>query len=420
MHAFQHVRAASLFADGRHRSRTLGGVCPHRAHIEAGVPDMAWVTVRRADDGKRRYQGRYRDASGAKRTVGTFATEKAAMQAAVRAEIALSEGTWIDPRAGRLTFKEYAQNIWLPSRHLEVTTYAAYASNLRIHFVPFFGDYPIARIMPAMVQAWVNQAGKPTTVAGSERKGLSARSIVKYHVMLHSIFARAVTDRLIPFNPCAATDLPKVIAARSRTLTPDEYSRLLAQIPPRFTVMVMTAIETGLRWGELVALRPQHIDTSARTITVQETIIEVSAKDSPTGQRMLVKPYPKDDEIRTITVSQDLIDALTARATDLGLGPDNLLFPSRETAGGQPLSRATFNTRYWRPAVKASSIDFPVRMHDLRHAHASWLLAGGADLRSVMARMGHAQIQTTQKYLHTLDDADHRALAAFQAVKTRG
>ncbi|GEN81608.1 hypothetical protein N867_15280 [Actinotalea fermentans ATCC 43279 = JCM 9966 = DSM 3133] len=48
-------------------------------------------------------------------------------------------------------------------------------------------------------------------------------------------------------------------------------------------------------------------------------------------------------------------------------------------------------------------------MHDLRHAHASWLLAGGADLRSVMARMGHAQIQTTQKYLHTLDDADQRA-----------
>ena len=64
---------------------------------------MAWVTVRRAEDGKRRYQGRYRDASGAKRTVGTFGTDKAAMQAAVRAEIALAEGTWIDPRAGRIT-----------------------------------------------------------------------------------------------------------------------------------------------------------------------------------------------------------------------------------------------------------------------------------------------------------------------------
>ena len=60
---------------------------------------------------------------------------------------------------------------------------------------------------------------------------------------------------------------------------------------------------------------------------------------------------------------------------------------------------------------------FPVRVHDLRHAHASWLLAGGADLKSVMERMGHAQIMTTQKYLHTLPDADDKALAAFQSVR---
>jgi len=358
---------------------------------------MAWVTVRRGEDGKKRYQGRYRDASGAKRTVGTFGTEKAAMQAAVRAEIALADGTWIDPRAGRITFKNYAQDVWLPARHLEVTTQAAYASNLRIHFIPFFGHYPLARIMPTTVQEWVNQAGKPRQVDGKTRKGLAARSIVKYHVMLHSIFARAVSDRLITFNPCEATDLPKVITTRTRTLTPDEYTKLLTQIPPRFTPMVMTAIETGLRWGELVALRPRHIDARARTVTVQETIVEVSTKDSPTGQRMIVKPYPKDDEPRTLAVSQGLIDTLTARVDELGLGPGDLLFPSRETAAGQPLSRATFNTRYWRPAVQRSGINFNVRMHDLRHAHASWLLAGGADLLSVMQRMGHAQCQRRPK-----------------------
>ena len=66
---------------------------------------------------------------------------------------------------------------------------------------------------------------------------------------------------------------------------------------------------------------------------MQETIVEVSAKDSPTGQRMLVKPYPKDDESRTLAVSQELLDVLTARIRGLGLEPDDLLFPSRETAG---------------------------------------------------------------------------------------
>ena len=75
---------------------------------------------------------------------------------------------------------------------------------------------------------------------------------------------------------------------------------------------------------------------------------------------MLTNPYPKDNEART-----------------LGL-----------------------------PAIKASGVGFDVRVHDLRHAHASWPLAGGSDLRSVMDRMGHAQITTTQKYLHTLPDTD--------------
>lgn len=84
------------------------------------VVAVAWVTVRRSGDGKKRYQGRYRDAAGgAKRTVGTFSTEKAAMRAAVHAEIALAEGTWIDPRSGRITFRDFAERVWLPSRHVE-------------------------------------------------------------------------------------------------------------------------------------------------------------------------------------------------------------------------------------------------------------------------------------------------------------
>jgi site-specific recombinase XerD len=63
-------------------------------------------------------------------------------------------------------------------------------------------------------------------------------------------------------------------------------------------------------------------------------------------------------------------------------------------------------------------VDFDVRVHDLRHAHASWLLAGGSDLKSVMDRMGHAQITTTQKYLHSLPDADAKNLDALN--RTRG
>ena len=371
---------------------------------------MGWV-IRRVDHrGAIRYTGMYRDPEGRTRSAGTHSTETAALKSAHAGEERVRRSEWLDPGAGKITFAQYAQEVWLPSRHLEVSTRAGYASYLRNHFVPYFGSIQLGKISPSGVQGWVSIAAEG---------GLSPRSIVKYHTMLHSVFARAVRDRLIAFNPCAETELPKVVLKKTRILTPAEFELVLAEIPDRFHVLVLTAIETGLRWGELAALRPRHIDFLRRTITVQETIVEVSRKDSPTGKRMIIKPYPKDDEPRTLRVSPALLESIRARIAALDLGRDDLLFPSSEHAGGDPLSRATFNTRYWRPAVARAGIDFPVRMHDLRHAHASWLLAGGADLAAVMERLGHAQIMTTQKYLHTLPDADDKALAAFQAVRGR-
>ena len=96
---------------------------------------------------------------------------------------------------------------------------------------------------------------------------------------------------------------------------------------------------------------------------------------------MLTKPYPKDNEARTMAIPADLAGQLTDWITTRRLGPDGLLFATRD---GTPLSRNTFRTRVWLPAVKNSGVDFDVRVHDLRHAHASWLLAGGSDLKSVM------------------------------------
>ena len=171
----------------------------------------------------------------------------------------------------------------------------------------------------------------------------------------------------------------------------------------------------GLRWGELVALKPRHIDFLRRTLTVEETIVEVS-KNSPTGHRYVVKPYPKDNEPRTFGVRQAWLDAIAAHIEAKAIGRDDLLFPTKV---GTPISRNTFRTRIWLPAVKASGVGFNVRVHDLRHAHASWLLAGGADLKSVMDRMGHTQIQTTQKYLHTLPDTDQRNLDALTRTQGR-
>ncbi len=370
---------------------------------------MASVTKRDRAAGPR-YTAMYRDGSGRQRSAGTFTSRREADKAGRQAENKLEQGTWVDPVSGKMTFTSYVEKVWWPSRQIEASTKAGYRSYLDRHFLPFFGHLPMADILPSTVQAWVTQA---------VQSGLSPRSVVKYHVMLHGVFKRAVRDRVIAYNPSTDTELPKVVKKKRRIVTPEEFEVLLAHMPDRYQLMLLTEIETGLRWGELVALRPRHIDPVRCSITVEETIVEVPRKVSPTGERMLLKPYPKDDEPRTLTVSSELLDLIDERIQTLGLSRDDLLFPSTDSKGGRPLSRNTFRTRVWLPALKESGLEFGVRMHDLRHAHASWLLAGGADLKAVMERLGHSQIQTTQQYLHMLPEADQQAFAAFQRVRER-
>nr|WP_232326709.1 tyrosine-type recombinase/integrase [Microbispora sp. ATCC PTA-5024] len=84
------------------------------------------------------------------------------------------------------------------------------------------------------------------------------------------------------------------------------------------------------------------------------------------------------------------------------------------------ISRDWFRKQIWIPALESAGLQIHVRMHGLRHAHASWLLAGGADLQVVKERLGHASISTTEKYLHTLPDADETALDAFTRIRARG
>jgi integrase len=361
--------------------------------------------------GGTKYLAGYTDPTGAQRSAGTFRNRSDAERAGHAAERKVSDGTWLDRTAGKVLFADYVEQSWWPSlHHLELTTKAAYRSNLDAHFLPYFGAYPMSAITPSVVQGWVNQA---------VQNKLSPRSIRKYHTLLHSLFKAAVRDRVIAYNPCEASSLPKVIKSRREPISPEQFEKLLTAIPEQHRALLLVGIETGMRWGELAALRPRHLDVINQRIVVAETIVEISKKDSPTGQRYTVKPYPKNDQHRLIKITPELTALLELRIASLALRSDDLLFPSTPRDPKQPTSRNTFRTRVWRPALEAAGLPLTMRMHDLRHANASWLLAGGADLKTVMDRLGHAQITTTQQYLHTLDSADEAALTAFLRIRNR-
>lgn len=369
---------------------------------------MAYAERKTLKDGTTVFYAVYLGPDGRRRTEGSYSSKRDAEKAADRLEQESVEGRWVDPRTSRMTFRQYVDTYYWPTtQHLEVSTRAGYRYYLDKHFLPYFGDLPMRTITPTLVQSWVNEvsAGK-----------LAARSVVKYHAVLHKIFSRAVIDRIVPTNPCSHSELPKVVRQPKRIITVEQFEAILSHIPKRYRTMVLLAIETGLRWGELVALRPRDINFTDHVVTVRRTIVEVSKKNSPTGERCFVKEYPKDDEQRQVHIDKSTCVQLREHMLECGVRDDDLLFTS---GAGTMLSRNTFRTKFWSPAVTKAKLKQKVTFHNLRAAHASWLLAGGADIVVVQERLGHRQITTTQQYLGVLPDAGERALAAFRKIRYR-
>jgi len=372
------------------------------------VITMAYAQRRATSSGAVRWYATYFTPDGRQMVGGGYSTKRDAERAADRLEKDAEGGMVADRSRRKITFANYvAKYYWPAAQHLEPTTLAAYQSNLDKHFFPRFGRMRMANIVASEIQSWVNDASA---------EGLSARSVVKYHTFLHAIFERAVIDQVIPINPCRHTLLPKLVKKPKTAITPEQFEALLAEIPEQFRLMVLVAIETGLRWGELAALRPVDIDFSRNIVLVQRVVLEVPKKISGADTGHVFRDYPKDNEHREVMVGVELCHAIREHMLADGKRDDDLLF---STGTGAPISRNTFRTRVWLPAIERSGLRQHVRFHDLRGAHASWLLAGGADLKVVMDRLGHRQITTTQQYLGSLPDAGERALKAFEAVRSR-
>lgn len=374
--------------------------------FRTGGAAVGYATRRTLKDGSVRFYAKYLGADGRYHEEGGYTSKREAEKAAARLEVDASRGDWTAPASGRMSFATYVETYYWPTAaHLEVSTRAAYRYYLDKHFVPRFGELSMRRITPPLIQSWVNDASK---------NGLSPRSVVKYHALLHKIFSRAVVDRVIPLNPCTHTALPKVVKKPKRIVTVAQFNKILTEIPARYRMLVLLAIETGMRWGELIALRPTDLDLKKGIVTVRRTIVEVAKKNSPTGNRMFVKDYPKDDEQRVISIDKATCKLVREHMVAYAVRDTELLFTS---TAGTPLSRNNFRTKYWAPAVKSAKIPQTVTFHNLRAAHASWLLAGGADIIVVQERLGHRRITTTQQYTGTLPDAGKRALEAFRKIR---
>lgn len=280
---------------------------------------------------------------------------------------------------------------------------------------PRLGDLPVNEITDDDVTRWVTWLETRTNRSGEK---LATKTIRNHHGLLSQILTKADARGLRTGNPARGVRLTRTRRQQMTFLTQSEFATLLHFIPERHKPLIMWLAGTGMRWGEATALLWGDVDRDASPMLVHVT----KAWQKPEyGTGRVLGPPKTEAGNRTIGVPDGLVHALGAP----GRG-DALIFASN---AGTPLWSGSFYPRVWQPAVAAANdadrcheagltpIGKHPRVHDLRHSHASWLIAAGRPLPYIQVRLGHEKITTTVgTYGHLLPDAQRGDVDAVTAA----
>jgi integrase len=396
---------------------------------------MGWVEARRTAKGKERFRAQYRDERGKKRSAGTYETEKLAIRAWQAAETHVAEGRHIDPRRGRQKFENYVRETWLPNHVVELSTRQNYTYYINRYLLPEFGGMSLRDVQPSDIRAWITRLGA---------EGVSLESIRYCKIVLSAIFTTAFDDQIVPFHPCRGVRTPAVPKTPRRIITSEQFDTVYEALQnAEFQLLVETAIESGLRWGELTELRSKDLDFDTRILIVSRAVIQLVMKNSPDGKRFAIK-LPKDNEIRRLKLSKQIVKKLRKHVRGLGLGPEDLLFAIRDLRPQRPLrpvpdpdalgmTEPNAKGRSYKHGTMSGYSLGGCRCRGCKDSYAIYRAqrrAAGKDdpragrtlttdghLQVVKERLGHGSITTTEKYLHTLPDADDTALDALANIR---
>jgi integrase len=289
-----------------------------------------------------------------------------------------TEATFADAATEWLRYIEH-------ERGRKPSTVAGYRALVRSQLLPAFGDQKVEAITTPMIEDWF---------AGLDRKPSTRQKAL---VLLHGIYQRARKVYGLPLNPVADVEKPSVPRSGDiDVFSPEEVMALVrAATSEQDAAIFLTAALTGLRRGELLALRWRDVDFTGQAIRVRASYAEGHLTT------------PKSGKVRAVPMAPDVAAALSrlGQRTDW-TGGDDLVFPGEL---GSFLDGSALRRRY-AAAIKRAGLR-PLRFHDLRHTFGTRMIAK-ADIRRVQEWMGHADVQTTMKYLHFVPREDDAALVA--------
>lgn len=340
-----------------------------------------------------------------------YGKTKAEVQA--KLEIKLEELNKLDRRRAEQAFP--TRNITLANwAHLCLKTFCAssisgntyigYERYIRLHFGKL-GDMPISKITNITVQEHINQLSR---LGGKE--GMSEAYLTRIKVFLHMVFNYAILNKLIVVNPTLGVKIPKTGLNENRALTQEEELRLLAAVRnfnKPFTFIVVVALYTGCRKGELFALKWRHIDFENRTIKIDSQLIREYTPFIEAETKTVYQPKnPKTKNSKRLI---HMIEPLAAEFMEYKNNQlkwkeergfvhseDDYVFTSRVNTA---LCDATFYKNYHKLLKKAGIEN--ANFHTLRHTFATRCLESNINLLSISKTLGHSSIKVTGDiYIH--------------------
>ena len=286
-------------------------------------------------------------------------------------------------------------------------TFEEYEGAVRLFVLPHLGSMKLAALSGAKLQQWQ---------ASLARKGVSANSRLRSIRILRCALNKAVRLRLLPFNPMAAVEKPRVIREERKPLEPEQCTALFAACRQhRLGDLIVLAAMTGLRKGELFALEWSAVNLAEGVLVVRRSLEESG------GGRKLKEPKTAAGR-RVVSLGAEAVQALQSRldkAKAEGMEPDvvPIVFPSTT---GTHLLQSNFDRNVWYPIRQAAGIPDTFVFHDLRHTQASLMLAAGVDLKVIQKRLGHRDFATTANtYSHLLAGAQHDAVLKVDELLKR-
>lgn len=331
----------------------------------------------------------------------TFASKRDAEQWLTVTEAAMLRGDWIDPLLGRVTLAEFGER-WIKERKLGERTREEHARVFRLHIVPFLGRMTLGEIGTDTVRSWRVELAEA---------GRSEIRIAKAYKLLRAIMNTAVDDERIKRNPCRIKGADQEFSPERPVATVPQVFALADEMPPRFRALVLAAAFTGLRWGELIALRRCDVDTEALTVRVPRRLAQLGSG------RMVVGPTKSVAGFRTVALPEVIADDLRDHLSRfVAAGDEALIFVGEK---GAMLKRGNWRTSVkWPESIKNAGLPVGFTFHDLRHTGNHLAASAGATTKELMHRMGHGSMRAALIYQHATSERD-REIAKVVSRRAR-